>query len=243
MDIRPLLSRVGLTLLFSATVMNWPLVQPLGAQSAGSEICDDTIDNDADGLIDCNDDDCFDHGVCEVGYTFAITRGVKYEVLDSLPLEEVHTFAVSRGIKFEIDPCPPVVDCNGNGIDDSCDLLLGSADLIDATGAPNPNGIPDECDLTYATFLRGDVDGLPGLQIGDAIANFNYLTTGFIVDGKDCQERYDVNGDLALDVADVVWTISYLFLGGPPPAAPFPNCDSTGIVIGALGCTEANCVP
>ena len=38
--------------------------------------------------------------------------------------------------------CDPTTDCNNNGVLDSCDISLGTADDC------NANGIPDACDIS-----------------------------------------------------------------------------------------------
>ena len=50
--------------------------------------------------------------------------------------------------------CAPTVDCNGNGVLDSCDLLFTSDDC-------NGNGIPDECDIASATEDDCNLNGIP----------------------------------------------------------------------------------
>jgi hypothetical protein len=47
------------------------------------------------------------------------------------------------------------VDCNGNGIDDLCDLIDGTS--FDC----NTNGIPDECDIAGGTSQDQNVNGTP----------------------------------------------------------------------------------
>jgi hypothetical protein len=48
-----------------------------------------------------------------------------------------------------------IVDCNGNGIPDHCDLLIGSA--VDCNG----NGVPDECDIADGTSDDCNGNGVP----------------------------------------------------------------------------------
>lgn len=51
------------------------------------------------------------------------------------------------------DPCPPITDCNNNGVDDADDITLGTSQDC------NSNTIPDECDIASGTSL--DCDGGP----------------------------------------------------------------------------------
>jgi len=89
-------------------------------------------------------------------------------------------------------------DCNGNGIADECDLLDGTE--LDC----DENGVPDSCDIASGTAVDANQDGL----IDACDANF---------------VRCDSNDDQTLDVADPVYTLNYLFQGGPTP-----NCQDAG---------------
>lgn len=51
--------------------------------------------------------------------------------------------------------CVPTTDCNGNGVLDSCDLLLGSSDDC------NSNLIPDECEIADLSSEDCNLNGIP----------------------------------------------------------------------------------
>ena len=51
--------------------------------------------------------------------------------------------------------CIPTVDCNANGLLDSCDLMFGMADDC------NLNSVPDECDIAAGTSEDCNLDGIP----------------------------------------------------------------------------------
>ncbi len=51
--------------------------------------------------------------------------------------------------------CDGLPDCNGNGIDDACDIAIGDAQDC------NGNGIPDSCDIAVATSSDCDENGIP----------------------------------------------------------------------------------
>ena len=58
----------------------------------------------------------------------------------------------------------------------------------------------------------------------------------------------DANADGNVDLPDAQFILNYLFLGGPQPKPPFPECDvSTKTSDIALGCekpaTEGACAP
>ena len=52
--------------------------------------------------------------------------------------------------------------------------------------------------------------------------------------------RGDCNADSTLDISDAVFALNHLFLGGPPPAAPYPECGTSDLEADeALGCEES----
>ena len=58
-----------------------------------------------------------------------------------------------------------------------------------------------------------------------------------------CIAALNANGDDAVNIADPVSLLNYLFVGGPPPVAPFPDC-GPGMLPAApqLGCEMSpNC--
>ncbi len=77
--------------------------------------------------------------------------------------------------------------------------------------------------VTETKFIRGDsnCDGEP--DISDAV---HMLTFSFIGgDAPCCPEAADVNDDSNIaDTTDAVVLLRHLFLGDPPPPAPFPTC-------------------
>ncbi|MCA8961130.1 MAG: hypothetical protein KDC38_11485, partial [Planctomycetes bacterium] len=57
-----------------------------------------------------------------------------------------------------------------------------------------------------------------------------------------CFATGDINFDGAVDVADAIYLLSYLFQSGSPPAAPFPSCGTSGADSDlALGCDQEGC--
>ena len=103
-------------------------------------LCDDGIDNDCDGDVDCEDADCLEAETC-CGNGFCAHPD---------------------------DPCRcvsdcfggAVTDCNGNGIPDDCEIESGDVTDCNANAVPddcdiagggdtNQNGLPDECDRVF----------------------------------------------------------------------------------------------
>lgn len=128
-----------------------------------------------------------------------------------------------------------ICDCNGNGVLDPEDVLMGTSPDC------NMNGIPDECDISSGSSLDVDQNGIPDdcgfFDRGDCntdasfnIADVVYLL-GFSFPGMSgpnplsCEDACDCNDDGALNIADAVCFLGFLF-GNPPitPAPPFGSC-------------------
>lgn len=145
-------------------------------------------------------------------------------------------------------------DCNGNMIDDVCDVQTGfsldcNSNLIPdycdlyvyGTSVDNSgNGVPDECD-GVPLFTRGNLNGgssFPIHDMGDVQAILDYLNG---VSTPPCLDAADVNDDGAVDISDPVYLLLYLFSGGPPPPPPClcgldPTSDSVPCNSSGSGC-------
>ena len=73
------------------------------------------------------------------------------------------------------------------------------------------------------------------IDIADGVGILDYLFGGG--DAVTCLDAADANLDGAVGLSDAVYILQYLFTGGPPPAPPFPGCESPG----ALGCAQPAC--
>ena len=112
---------------------------------------------------------------------------------------------------------PEIVDCNGNGIADNCDVINGfSSDL-------NQDLFPDECQsIAIPTFIRGDANDDGQVDIADAIWIINSLFQGGQI--LDCTGANDANADNQFDISDGLYLLAYRLLGGSSPPAPYPAC-------------------
>ena len=71
-------------------------------------------------------------------------------------------------------------------------------------------------------FLRGDANLDGQLDLGDAIATLGYL---FLGEPLPCPAAADSMGEGGpLIITKPIFTLRFLFMGGPPPPAPFPAC-------------------
>jgi len=76
--------------------------------------------------------------------------------------------------------------------------------------------------LGAAPFVRGDADGNGAIELTDSVLILSHL---FLEPGGiECDDAADVNDSGDVDIADAVYGLNFLFLGGPPPLAPYPDC-------------------
>lgn len=128
------------------------------------------------------------------------------------------------------------LDCNRNLIDDLEEIDEGSVDDT------NGNGIPDECESSPPPrFRRGDCNDDGDRNLSDATCVLSWLFGGHAEPG--CPAALNTNGDDVVDLADPVLLLNFLFAGGPPPVAPFPECGPGMLPADkALGCANPpNC--
>ena len=71
----------------------------------------------------------------------------------------------------------PVVDSDGDGVDDACDICPGFDDALDS----NTDGIPDGCDVCsgFDDSLNGDSDGIPDGCDTPTVHNLTQSTAHF----------------------------------------------------------------
>jgi len=87
-------------------------------------------------------------------------------------------------------------------------------------------------------FVRGDTDQSGDLLLTDAVRTLGLLFVDGV--GPECAAAYDSNADDIVDISDAVYTLSYLFLGGPPPPEPFPGCGTSPPGPSALSCSRSS---
>jgi len=86
-------------------------------------------------------------------------------------------------------------------------------------------------------FIRGDCSASDEIDLGDVLTVLDYLF-GPGVGYVDCRDACDIDGDGLLQIGDPISLLEYLFLGGPAPPAPFPECLASAVV---LGCETPSC--
>ncbi|MGE3165422.1 MAG: PQQ-dependent sugar dehydrogenase [Planctomycetota bacterium] len=205
----------------------------------------DACDLAADSSLDCNTNGMLD--TCEL----AAGTGADCNqngILDACDLAA--DSSLDCNTNGMLDTCElaagTAADCNQNGILDACDLDVGNGDDCDANGvldacdlAGDPtrdqdgNGVLDVCQAT--PFLRGDVQADGTVNLADYVTLLSFL---FSVAGGPipCANAADTDGSGVLNLVDVIYMGYYLFAGGSPPAAPFPDCGVAPASLPDLGC-------
>ncbi len=102
-----------------------------------------------------------------------------------------------------------IMDCNGNGINDSLDIVAGEPDF-------NGNGVLDACEGGGCCDTPGDADGSGTTNIGDV----TFLIARIFNAGPApvCAEEGDPDVSGGLNIADVTFLIARIFSGGPAPS-------------------------
>ena len=106
---------------------------------------------------------------------------------------------------------------------------LGTPPISNVFVIENQSVEPVTVDLTIdvvvdGIFLRGDADGNLRLDLADAINNLVFMTSAC----PDCPiplcpKALDVNDNGMIDLGDAIQLLNFLYIGGAPPAAPFPD--------------------
>lgn len=106
---------------------------------------------------------------------------------------------------------------------------LGTPPISNVFVIENQSVEPVTVDLTIdvvvdGIFLRGDADGNLRLDLADAINNLVFMTNAC----PDCPiplcpKALDVNDNGMIDLGDAIQLLNFLYIGGSPPAAPFPD--------------------
>lgn len=73
-----------------------------------------------------------------------------------------------------------------------------------------------------STFVRGDCNGTPAVNVADAVATVTYLFQGTF--DPPCLDACDSNDDGLVDVSDPVYLLQFLFQADAPPPSPYPGC-------------------
>jgi hypothetical protein len=188
---------------------------PLVDTGPFDEICDDNLDNDNDGDVDCLDPDCFAEAYCcdddGDGFEDAACGGTDCDDTvvnvntvdgDNIPDDcdncpstsnETQVDADSDGIGDECDICAlgnDTVDSDGDDVPDACDACEGYDDAKDKDG----DGVPNQCDDCPNHAFEDDLDGDGSIACNDCDDNDPWLNTededgdSYSTCGGDCHD-------------------------------------------------------
>ncbi|CAA6819092.1 MAG: internalin, putative, partial [uncultured Aureispira sp.] len=127
-----------------------------------SEICDNGIDDDGDGLIDCYDPDCCGHQVCtNVFYTACPTTPCSYSVVDTTIAIQQRYQSTTDYMVFhtpvfgdiDLDGETEVVLLKYNPGNNAIDIVNGLSGAVETTISTSTFG-----DNRLATIALGDID-------------------------------------------------------------------------------------
>lgn len=110
-------------------------------------------------------------------------------------------------------------------------LLWGAAVLPGDEGFLRPHQTP---------FVRGDVSKDGRLDLQDVVLILRYLYIPGAATPR-CLESADFDDDGYVRLNDAIHLVTYLWMSGPMPEAPFPACGEDTTPDG-LGCLMGNCL-
>ncbi len=186
--------------------------------SGGGENCTNGVDDDGDGLVDCDDSDCRNHPDCQIAPEDC-TNGADDDGDGLVDCDDPEC--------DDHPSCQPVEDCS-NGIDDDGD---GDADCDDADCSGHPDCQPDPEDCSNG--IDDDGDGLIDCEDGDCGGD-----PACQPDPEDCSNGVDDDGDGLVDCDDGECA------DDPACQQPDEDCDN-GVDDdgdGAVDCDDADCV-
>lgn len=155
------------------------------------------------------------HAVAESMILWGNRKTVEVDTLSSLAL----TYSIAQGGhpgEGNLDADPLFAD------PDSGDFrpLPGSPAIGSGKDGVH-RGALDPVPLPEGSFIRGDANRDGTVDVADAVSGILWLFATFAE--SDCLDGLDVDDSGAIDISDPVHLLRYLFLGGAPPAPPFPE--------------------
>ena len=214
------------------------LTVPVPAVSDNCDVAEITNDINGGGPVS----GVFEFGVTVINWTATDSAGnnstVQQTVTVSVPRDDCDNSGtpdvcdIASGIASDCngngipDSCDLLTgvseDCNSSGVPDSCEVAAGSAQDCDGNGTPdecdsdcNGNGSPDACDVNSGSSLDCNGNGTPDecdLSSGSSQDSNGNDTP------DDCEAKFrrgDANEDETVDIADAIFMLYTLMLGGP----------------------------
>ncbi len=232
-----------------------------GKINVTKELCDNGIDDDGDGLIDCDDPDCADDPACEVPVEIC-DDGIDNDGDDLVdcddpdcvgdPACEVPAEICDDGIDNDGDDlvdcedpdcaedpaCEGLVEICNNGVDDDDNGLVDCKDPA-CFGRPGPGGgICEEVETRCNDGYDNDANGLT--DCADPACDGRTGPGGGICEEIEtrCNDNYDNDGDGFIDCQDPDCQFAPVCQG--PQEICNNGIDDDGD--GAVDCQDADCV-
>lgn len=270
-SVSSMISTATLTPLRIGNVVEGPDLEIVAASGNGRIVVYSTADGAAQTEnLSFRSFDLYDENGDGLSTVFGVTQGGDVRrvqadgsvgpVLTSLPIPrtalrvipfgdgEHFGFVTSNGTSLQINSGTPpyglLWESGRLGREVAADQSLHVGDY-DSDGRPEIGVAVDQDflvlqinDLLVTPFLRGDADGDGRILINDAILT---LLNRFEGSPVNCVEALDFNDDSAVDAADGISLLMYLYGGGVAPSGPFPICgfDSNGTP--TLSCEATSC--
>jgi sugar lactone lactonase YvrE len=92
---------------------------------------------------------------------------------------------------------------------------------------------------TQRDFSRGNLNGDAKFDLSDPVALLGYLFLGTAEPA--CLDAADVDDNGILGLTDSIYSLNFLFIGGPAPLAPFPVCGQDPTASDDLTCDSTRC--
>ncbi len=140
--------------------------------------------------------------------------------------------------------------------DDDLEVIFAGGVEIHVWDEPNPGLLPPTTEwpmrghdpslgsfyhhgepLPQPKFIRGDANHDGRVNVADAMMIM--MTLADASTATSCPESLDVNPDGQVDLADAIDLLTHVYLGGPAPDAPYPECNSMPGM--QLGCSTLAC--
>lgn len=85
----------------------------------------------------------------------------------------------------------------------------------------------------YSSFIRGDCNTSGNVDLSDVLTMWTAILTGV---RPQCTLACDADDNGSFGANDAVALANFLFVGGPPPPAPFPACGEDGTPPSGIDC-------
>src|SRR5262249_2663630 len=136
-------------------------------------------------------------------------------------------------------PIDPSLEFNGLRIEIVQGAVTGSYEGQVAASLAEVEVIGRAVTGQLASFIRGDANCDGVVELSDVFS----IVAHTFMDPRPrcCDAASDANADGVIDMTDPILLLGFLFLGGPSPAQPFPNCEAVAVDPGSCDQAPGRC--